>query len=113
MPVYYDKLEREDKELVLKEVTMDKKSIGIAYLLWFFFSSLGIHRFYIGDKSGGLWMAGLFIVGLMTTWLIVGFIPLFIVGVWAFIDVFRIPTLIENAKEILREEKARRIFEKY
>lgn len=111
--MYYDKLEREDKELVLKEVTMEKKSILVAYLLWFFLASCGIHRFYLGDKTGGAWMAALFIGGWLTTILLIGFIPLMIVGIWVLIDAFRIPTMIENAQEILKEEKARRIYENY
>jgi TM2 domain-containing membrane protein YozV len=30
------------------------KSKGIAYLLWFFFGFLGIHRFYLGKTGSGL-----------------------------------------------------------
>jgi len=30
------------------------KSKGIAYLLWFFFGYLGLHRFYLGKVGTGL-----------------------------------------------------------
>lgn len=45
------------------------KSKGIAYLLWFFFGLLGIHRFYLGKVGSGvvyLLTAGVFGIG----WLI-------------------------------------------
>ena len=30
------------------------KSLGIAYLLWFFFGILGIHKFYLGRIGMGI-----------------------------------------------------------
>jgi TM2 domain-containing membrane protein YozV len=42
------------------------KSKGIAYLLWFFFGFLGIHRFYLGKTGSGLLYlltGGLFALG--------------------------------------------------
>ena len=46
-----------------------RRSMLVAYLLWFFLGYLGIHRIYLGRWiSGGIWFftAGLFGVG----WLI-------------------------------------------
>lgn len=30
------------------------KSVGVAYLLWFFFGILGIHQFYLGNTARGV-----------------------------------------------------------
>ncbi len=42
------------------------KSNVVAYVLWFFFGLLGIHRFYLGKVGTGflyLFTGGLFVVG--------------------------------------------------
>lgn len=44
------------------------KSVGLAYVLWFFLGVLGIHHFYLGKVGRGLlWLltAGLFGIGLL------------------------------------------------
>ncbi|BCJ36175.1 hypothetical protein Athai_36780 [Actinocatenispora thailandica] len=33
---------------------MRDKSLGLAYVLWFFFGLLGIHQFYLGKIGRGL-----------------------------------------------------------
>lgn len=33
---------------------MEKKSLLVAYLLWFFFGILGIHKFYLGKTVMGI-----------------------------------------------------------
>ena len=49
------------------EVILQEKSLGIAYLLWFFFGPLGIHRFYLGKTATGIiW---LLTGGLVFIWL--------------------------------------------
>jgi TM2 domain-containing membrane protein YozV len=60
------------------------KSTAVAYLLWFFFSVLGIHRFYLGRPVSGILF--LFTFG--------GF------GLWWFLDLFLIPGMVtmENLK---------------
>ncbi len=51
------------------------KSKGVAYLLWFFFGGLGVHRFYVGKVGTGIlylltlgffgfgWLLDLFLLG--------------------------------------------------
>jgi len=73
----------------------NRKSVGAAYLLWFFLGGFAAHRFYLGQT--GTAVAQLLL-------LLLGWIPLFagwvILGVWLFIDLFLIPG-------IAREENMR------
>ena len=57
----------------------NRKSVGLAYLLWFFFGGLGVHRFYTGNTKSALVRLGLTIsiVGIpimMLLWLIDAFL---------------------------------------
>ena len=67
----------------------NRKSIGAAYLLWFFLGSFGAHRFYLGKTGTGI--AQLLL-------LLLGWLPLFLgwaaLGIWWLIDAFLIPDII-------------------
>jgi len=73
----------------------NRKSVGAAYLLWFFLGGFGAHRFYLTQT--GTAVAQLLL-------LLLGWIPFFIgwvvLGVWLFVDLFLIPG-------IAREENMR------
>lgn len=66
--------------------TVSPKSRLVTVLLCFFLGGLGIHRFYAGKVGSGILMLLLWAVGAVTTWLMIGFIPLAIVYIWALID---------------------------
>lgn len=68
-----------------------KKSPGIAYLLWFFLGSLGVHRFYLGQTGSGVAMLILCILSWATTFVVIGFFGLGILGIWWLVDAFLIP----------------------
>ncbi|MDL0095672.1 TM2 domain-containing protein [Campylobacter vicugnae] len=81
----------------LKNASNDKlQSIGllnfkspiVGLLLGIFFGALGIDRFYKGDVTLGAVKLGLFILGLITTFIYIGIFILFIVWVWAIVDLF-------------------------
>jgi len=59
---------------------VQEKSVALAYVLWFFFGTLGIHRFYLGKTITGV------------IWLLTG--GLLLVG-WI-IDLFLIPGMVET-----------------
>ncbi|MEE4199328.1 TM2 domain-containing protein [Erythrobacter sp.] len=63
-----------------------RKSTGLAYVLWFFFGWLGLHRFYAGaTKSGAIQLVlALSVIG----WLVL--IP------WLLLDLFLIPGLVRE-----------------
>ncbi len=58
----------------------------IAALLAFFLGEWGIHKFYLNEQSAGksrlIWCA----VGVCTSWLIIGLIPLLVLWVMKIID---------------------------
>ena len=56
------------------------KSVGVAYVLWFFLGLLGIHHFYLGKTGRGL------------LWLFTG--ALLTVGLW--IDLFTLPSQVRQ-----------------
>ncbi|MCK0128984.1 TM2 domain-containing protein [Erythrobacter sp. F6033] len=70
----------------------NRKSVGIAYLLWFFLGFFGVHRFYAGSTKTGI--AQLVLALSVIGWLVL--IP------WLLADLVLIPGLIrdENMKTI-------------
>ncbi len=67
----------------------NKKSAGVAYLLWFFTGGVGGHRFYMGRTGSAVFQLILTVLGWMTIWLM-GFGLLFLIplGIWLLVDVF-------------------------
>lgn len=74
----------------------NKKSAGVAYLLWFFLGGLGGHRFYLGHSGTAATILILTLVGVVTSFIAVGFIPLLIVGMWLIVDLFLIPGMVKT-----------------
>jgi TM2 domain-containing membrane protein YozV len=73
-----------------------KKSVGTAYLLWFFLGGLGVHRFYLGR-----WVSGLVIL-VCTTLAFVTFGLTAIISVaYAIWDLFTIPAKVQRHNEQL------------
>ena len=70
-------LTEQEKMYVL---TASKKDTGVTYLCWFFF---GVHYFYLNKPLTNI-----------IYWLTLGGL-----GIWAIIDLFRIPTLVKEANE--------------
>jgi TM2 domain-containing membrane protein YozV len=57
-----------------------EKSVGVAYLLWFFLGFLGVHHFYLGKVGRG--------VGYLLTfgWFMIGL----------FVDLFTLPSQVKR-----------------
>jgi len=78
------------KELVFEN---NRKSKGIAYLLWLFLGWLGAHRFYAGETKTGA-------IQLVMTLSAIG-VPFMLV--WLLIDLFLIPGMVNDHNlELLR-----------
>lgn len=70
----------------------NKRSMGLAYVLWFFLGSLGVHRFYLGRTGSAIAMLVLCLLGWMTLWLLgLGLLFLIPLGIWVLVDIFLIP----------------------
>lgn len=73
----------------------NKKSAGVAYLLWFFVGLLGAHRFYLGRTGSGIGLAVLTVLSALLTVVVVGAFGLLAAAVWVLIDAFLIPGMVQ------------------
>lgn len=85
-----------------QRVANESRSALVAYLLWFFFGMFGAHRFYLGRWVSGLIMLVLFGIGSALAFVLVGYIPLALVGLWWLIDALLIPGMIAADNALLR-----------
>ena len=44
------------------------------------------------------------IIGWLTVWFIIGFIPLAIVWIWVFVDLFLVPGMVERENEAIERQ---------
>lgn len=86
----------------------NRKSVAIAYLMFWLGASIGLHRFYVGKIRTGFALAGLFaatmILLTLDSW--VAIIPGLWVGGWILIGFFRLP-------EFTREHNSKVRFKTY
>jgi TM2 domain-containing membrane protein YozV len=75
----------------------NRKSVGVAYLLWLFLGTLGAHRFYLGQTGTAIVQLVLTVIGWITILVGVGVLLLAIVGVWVLVDAFMIPGMARDA----------------
>jgi len=107
----------QDLEILKIELERKKKSVGLAYVLWFFLSAFGLHKFYLGKIWQGLlymigpWVAIFSIFGgliaavelnaqgggaLATSVGVLGFLCF---AIWWFVDLFTLHKQTERANE--------------
>ncbi len=72
-----------------------KKSVLVAYLLWWFLGSLGAHRFYLGKTGSAVTMLVITLVSIPATLILIGFVGLAAIGVWWIVDAFLIPGIVK------------------
>jgi TM2 domain-containing membrane protein YozV len=89
-------LSTQQQMLVEQRLANDKKSTGVAYLLWFFLGGFGAHRFYLGKTGSAVAMLVLTILGWATVVIVVGIPVLLAVLVWLLVDAFLIPGMISQ-----------------
>ena len=103
------------------EMEKHKKSTGLAYALWFFFGTLGIHKFYIGKAKWGALYLVLGIIGWATVFTggiaalandsssagslgIIAILCLGFVGICLLIDLFTMPKQLKKSYEIAEQK---------
>ena len=72
----------------------NKKSAGVAYLLWFFTGGVGGHRFYMGRIGSAVTQLILAVLGWTTVWFGLGLMFLIPLGIWLLIDVFTLGGMV-------------------
>jgi len=78
-------------EVITNDVNEKSGRSWVALLLLsIFFGYLGFDRFYAGKIWTGILKAGLFVVGVLTTVIFIGFVILPIAGVWTLFDLIMI-----------------------
>ena len=99
--------ERTQRRILIETtIANERKSAGIAYLLWFFFGPFGGHNYYVGKPMLGAVQLFGYIIGLamyFTGVPILGVLFLFVLGVSLIIDLCFIPARINAQTERLRE----------
>jgi TM2 domain-containing membrane protein YozV len=85
----------------------NSKSVGVAYLLWFFLGGFGGHRFYSGKTGSAVAQLLLMLLGIMTAVVGVGVLLMIAVGLWVLVDAFLIPGWIRNHNTLLAHQMVR------
>ena len=102
-----NKLTPEQQLVVEARVNNKKKSVVVAYILWFFLGGFAIHCFYL--ESPGMGALRLFL-GACGYFLLIsgsfglGVCILVILAIWWCIELFTIPSIVEGLTENARKE---------
>ena len=89
-------LSTQQQMLVEQRLANEKKSVLVAYLLWFFLSGLAAHRFYLGKTGSAVAMLLLFWGGVALMVVYVGFLLVLVWGIWWLVDAFLIPGMVDQ-----------------
>lgn len=87
-----------DRNATVRLIRYDaaKKSVGVAYLLWFFLGAFGVHRFYLGE-----WGMGILILACTTLAFVTFGLTGLVSGLIMVIDLFTIPGKVARHNERL------------
>lgn len=89
-----------------------EKSLGTAYMLWFFLGGVGGHRFYLGFQISAAIQAALTPIsyGLMIGGSLLGFYTLSAAGLWLIADLFMLPGMQREANAKIRNRAVGAVF---
>lgn len=85
----------------------EKKSLVIAYLLWFFLGYGGVHRMYLGRWLSGMVMLVVFGVSTLLTIVYVGFLGLGLIFLWWLLDALLTASMVGSHNRRLAWELSR------
>jgi len=83
-------------------VVRSSKDTGVAYLLAILLGGFGAHHFYVGHVGAGIGFLLLWLIGWVTTGILVGFFLLFAAMIWWIIDLCLIPGYVRTANHRLQ-----------
>lgn len=73
-----------------------KKSVLVAYLIWWFLGLFGGHRLYLGRVISGVLMLLVSAASWVLTLVLVGYIGLALIAVWWLLDALLIPGMVRR-----------------
>ena len=106
------KSQEQSRPAASEPVFVREKSLGTAYVLWFFCGGIAAHRFYLGFPVSGAIQAAL----LPLTWALIvsGSLAAFLTmagsGLWLLADAFMLPSLQREANARARSHAAANAF---
>lgn len=71
-----------------------RRSLVIAYLLWFFLGYFGVHRFYLGRVGSGIVMLLISLVSIPLAWILIGYLGFGLIFLWWLLDALLIPGMV-------------------
>lgn len=96
----------QEELLIEQRVTNEAKSSVVAYLLLIFLWGCGVHRMYLGRWVSGIIMLALWGLGWLTAPILIGWPLLGFVSLWVILDLFLIPSMIQEDNAINRQRIA-------
>jgi TM2 domain-containing membrane protein YozV len=96
-----------DDAVAMMRYDANKKSVIVAYLLWFFLGMFGVHRFYLGRWISGLILLLFTLVAGALYVILVGMVLMAIPGLWWLIDALLIPGMTRSYNNELVDEVSR------
>lgn len=85
----------------------NRKSVLIAYLLWFFLGLFGVHRFYLGRIGTGVGMLVLHGISWVLAFVLIGYLGFAFLGLWWLIDALLIPGMARGHNNRLADSLRR------
>jgi len=74
----------------------NKRSVGIAYVLWFFFGMLGGHRFYLKQTGTAIAMLIVTLLSIPLSFVAIGLLSFAVIWIWVIVDAFLIPGMARD-----------------
>ena len=96
-----------DDAVAMMRYDANKKSVIVAYLLWFFLGWFGIHRFYLGKWISGFILLALTLVAGATYWIFIGMVLMAVPGLWWLIDALLVPGMVRGYNNDLIDDVSR------
>jgi len=89
------------RPLLAERPNVSRKTMGTAYLLWFFLCGLSAHRFYLGFWTSAIIQVLLMPIGyaMLLSKSQAGLLFVPVAGLWMLADGFLIPSMVRKANE--------------
>lgn len=83
------------------------KDTTAAWLLWLFLGGWGGHNFYLRQPGAAVTKVVLTGLGVLTSWIFIGLVPLFVVLVWNVVDAVNLSSRLRTVNVRIHEDNHR------